>query len=260
MPMTAESQQVYSSFLLCPEGTPKAPTRPDQLWPPITIPSENRVLRGDGSLDHREKDLEPSTITSEFAFRIRKWAHFRFGLPIFPTDDRDNVSTFATLDPSLYTPTQEKPYQGIWVGDYSFHGCEFLLFLQRDKDDVPEILTATGDQTTLSENENGHDGDVFGFLDDLLLDESGDIHANDTSLNQDDSDFVDDTTDYGRLEGIKLTGDPNVPRGELSFVAEDIGRGGLLRIAADDKFKGARVVRSKGHIAARNFRHGKFLM
>jgi hypothetical protein len=39
----------------------------------------------------------------------------------------EEVYTYATLDPKLYTPTEEKPYRGIWVGDYSGHGCEFLL-------------------------------------------------------------------------------------------------------------------------------------
>jgi hypothetical protein len=255
MPMTAESQQVYSSFLLCPDDTPKASIRPDQLWPPITIPSEKRVVRGDYSIDHGSEDLEQSTIKSESAFRIRKWAHFRLGVPIFPTDDRENISTFATLDSSLYTPTKEKPYQGIWVGDYTFHGCEFLLFLQRDKDDVPEDLATAGDQTTLFENENSDHGSIYDFLDGEFPPDE-----NHTSVTQDNNDFVDDTTDHGRLEGIKLTGDPNVPRGEVSFVAEDIGRGGLLRIANDDRFKNARVVRSKGHIASRNFRHGKSCM
>lgn len=60
----------------------------------------------------------------------------------------------------------------------------------------------------------------------------------------------------GRLEAIKLTGDPNVPRGEYTWVAEDIGPDGLLRVADEKIFKGARVVRSLGHSAARNFRNG----
>jgi hypothetical protein len=66
----------------------------------------------------------------------------------------------------------------------------------------------------------------------------------------------DEHTYQGRIEAIKLTGDPNIPRGEYSFIAPDIGRDGLLRIAGEEMFRGARVVRSVGHIAARGFRDG----
>lgn len=60
----------------------------------------------------------------------------------------------------------------------------------------------------------------------------------------------------GRLEAIKLTGDPNIPRGEYTFIAPDIGAGGFLRVADEEVFKGARVVRSAGHIAGRGFMEG----
>ena len=63
----------------------------------------------------------------------------------------------------------------------------------------------------------------------------------------------------GRLEAIKLTGDPNIPRGEWTFVAEDISETGYVRTATEEKFKGARFVRSKGHIANRVYRDGMFL-
>jgi hypothetical protein len=62
----------------------------------------------------------------------------------------------------------------------------------------------------------------------------------------------------GRIEAVKLTGDPNIPRGEYTFIAPDIGPNGLLRIASEELFKGARIVKSVGHIAARGFRDGKF--
>jgi hypothetical protein len=66
------------------------------------------------------------------------------------------------------------------------------------------------------------------------------------------------TTDHrdvptGRLEAIKLTGDINIPRGEYSFIAPDLGHGGFIRIADEELFRGARVVRSAGHIAHRGF-------
>ena len=61
---------------------------------------------------------------------------------------------------------------------------------------------------------------------------------------------------HGRIEAIKLTGDPNIPRGEYTFIAPDIGPNGLIRVATEEMFKGARIVKSVGHIAARGFREG----
>jgi hypothetical protein len=66
----------------------------------------------------------------------------------------------------------------------------------------------------------------------------------------------DETVYRGRIEAVKLTGDPNIPRGEYTFIAPDIGPNGLIRVAKEDMFKGARIVRSVGHIAATGFRDG----
>jgi hypothetical protein len=62
----------------------------------------------------------------------------------------------------------------------------------------------------------------------------------------------------GRLEAIKLTGDPQIPRGEYTFIAEDIGDEGLMRIANEDQFEGARIVKSKEQLANRSFTNRKF--
>jgi hypothetical protein len=66
-----------------------------------------------------------------------------------------------------------------------------------------------------------------------------------------------DIVQQGRLEAIKLTGDPNVPRGQYSFIAEDIGPKGLIRVATDEPFVGSRIVHAGGHVAGLGFRDGK---
>ncbi|KAJ9350859.1 hypothetical protein DTO027B9_6738 [Paecilomyces variotii] len=237
MPMPLESQHVYNSLSLCTgEIPPDERASPDKQWPPLTIPSKNRVYRN-GAAHWSEWDSRPQNIrqVSESAFRVRRWAHFRMGLPIFAAGSSETMSTYATLEPELYTPTREKPYQGIWVGDYSDHGCEFLLFLQRDKVSGSSSSgldqAEAGSRISLPGNEAAEEDEIQG---------EGLIQR-------------------GSLEAIKLTGDPNVPRGEISWISEDIGPGGLVRIADEDPFQGARMVRSRGHVAHLGFRDDKFL-
>ncbi len=67
----------------------------------------------------------------------------------------------------------------------------------------------------------------------------------------------DDGVHRGAIEAVKLTGDPNIPRGEHTFIADDIGPAGLIRIAEEHPFRGARVVKSRGHVAARGFLNGE---
>lgn len=138
----------------------------------------------------------------------------------------EEVSTFSTLDPKLYTPTEDKPFRGIWVGDYSGHGCEFLLMHQPD-DEVPFDLSSIPAKR---------------------LDESDKVYQ---------KRVWEAKVFRGRLEAIKLTGDPNIPRGEYTFIADDIGEEGLVRVAEEAPFKGARMVKSRGHIANRMFTDGK---
>lgn len=47
----------------------------------------------------------------------------------------------------------------------------------------------------------------------------------------------DEIIQKGSLEAIKLTGDQNVPRDQISFVAPDIGLGGVLRVAEEALFR-----------------------
>jgi len=63
----------------------------------------------------------------------------------------------------------------------------------------------------------------------------------------------------GQLIAIKLTGDPNIPRGQITFLAPDLSDKGLIRTAQEEIFRGARIVKSAGHIADRGYRNGKQL-
>jgi hypothetical protein len=138
----------------------------------------------------------------------------------------EEVTTYSTLDPSLYTPTKTKPWRGIWVGDYSGHGCEFLLLNQPD--DPP------------------------------ATDEELDLVREPSESNEEwEQRRLNARVYRGRLEAIKLTGDPNVPRGEYTFVADDLGPDGFVCVSSDPPFTGSRVVRSKGHIAETGFVTGE---
>jgi hypothetical protein len=104
-----------------------------QVWPPQTLPAMSRVrnasleaFRGTG---HRPSKMSE---ISEHSFRLRRYMNYNSQLLGLRRVGED-VSTFATLPPECYTPTKQKPWRGIWVGDYSGHGCEFLVVLQPDE-------------------------------------------------------------------------------------------------------------------------------
>ena len=211
------------------------------LWPPSTLPATQRV-RNDSSNLFRGEAHRPRTLSemSDTTFRMRKWMEFRGLGERWGVRMGEDVMTFSTLPLDCYTPTKSKPWQGIWVGDYSGHGCEFLVVIQRDVDESRRIVPFPPEEPSFADPETG-----------LLLDISGEG----TAVNP--TEEADPPGCTGRLEAIKLTGDPNVPRGEYTWVAEDIGRGGLIRVADEQMFQGARVVKSWGHIAARGFKDGR---
>ncbi|KAI9862306.1 MAG: hypothetical protein M1813_004782 [Trichoglossum hirsutum] len=218
-PLPTIDGTIYSTFFLARHIPPVFWVPDRQVWPPYVIPALQRVRNDYGSDlgSHLPKNLSQA---SDQAFRIRRWMEFGR----FEQSSRirmgEFVTTFSTLMPELWTPTEQKPWQGIWAGDYSQHGCEFLLLHQPNTVTSASTIVETG-----SEWEDGSGGRT-------------DIYQ-------------------GRLEAIKLTGDPNVPRGEYSWIAEDIGTGGLLRVAEEEIFRGARIVKSKGHIAGEGFVNGK---
>ncbi|KAI1502539.1 F-box domain-containing protein [Biscogniauxia marginata] len=201
------------------------------VWPPPTIPARHRVLGRPHTAD--EFPVVPTEIwgpmkrsdASDQTFRIRQW--MEMGLPTLGVHFGEEFVTYSTLDPSLYTPTPEKPWRGIWVGDYSGHGCEFLLMNQPDT----------------------HDGDEEEPL----------ARFGSETEEQFQARFQNERVYRGRLEAIKLTGDPNVARGEYTFVADDLGGDGFVGIAEDPPFQGARVVKSKGHVAGTGFIDDKYI-
>lgn len=203
------------------------------VWPPPTIPSSRRV-HGQASgimpiQNYRPSRSSPSiwkpsarSEISEQCFRLRQW--MEMGPPTLGVHLGEELVTYSTLDPALYTPTKERPWRGIWVGDYSGHGCEFLLLNQPDVEETNTPLEREEGETDAQYEER----------------------------------FLVERVYKGRLEAIKLTGDPNVPRGEYTFIAKDLGEAGFVDIAQDYPFQGARVVQSTGHIAHTGFYNGEF--
>jgi len=238
------AQDIYSVFLFARQIPPSLQDDSMMLWPPRILPATHRVTHD--SRDHfRGSGHKPQTLAqmSDTTFRIRKWMEFTsMGQPASVRMGED-VTTFSTLPEECYTPTKEKPWQGIWVGDYSGHGCEFLVVLQPGDGERPPLSRASSTSSSLS----------FVSARMEMSGENANVAGEEQAVEEDDEEDI-----YsGRLEAIKLTGDPNVPRGEYTFIAEDIGRRGLIRVAEEPTFRGARVVKSVGHIAGRFFRDGK---
>lgn len=251
MALDDRRQHMYSNFMLT-----KALSHEDadamlsddypygHIWPTPAVPACQRAAGVRSSDDiHRLSCRDRPRCRSEVSeqtFRIRRWIQMtgpaaRHGVGVDPMGVftgavglhiGEEVMTYSTLDPTLYTPTPTKPWRGIWVGDYSGHGCEFLLINQ------PDDLPATHGELDLVRR-------------DSETDEEWETRRREARIYR------------GRLEAIKLTGDPNVPRGEYTFVADDLGPDGFIGLASEPPFCGARVVRSKGHVAGAGFVQGQ---
>lgn len=291
---------LYSSFMLCrmlPQGAISENT---QVWPPVRFTANGRVRTesrdGFQSSGHRPSRLGE---VSEHNFRLRKWVEYTgrraspklmsfsspnglaaaLGIagPYFSAESSgmggmsirmpEDITTYATLPAHTYTPTTAKPWQGIWCGDYSGHGCEFLVIRQPDKHEelpLPRGMDAlrawfSGD---LRRDSNESISSYISAQEDFDEDAASSGQATGSKSAERERHHSAAATDRsdaptGRLEAIKITGDPNIPRGEYTFIAPDIGHGGFVRVADEEIFRGARVVRSAGHIAGRGFVAGK---
>ena len=241
-----------SKLFLC-EPIPTSRQDPSMhLWPPAKISATHRV-RNDSHNHFQDHRYKPRTLSeaSDTTFRIRRWIDLRAaGLgPGMGMTMGEHVSTFSTLPAEAYTPTKAKPWQGIWVGDYSGHGCEFLLVQHKSKSDQRIISSSWVDWLQGTATLANHTAHVVEDVE-SSTNELSPAHTTDT---------LDEGPYEGSLEAIKLTGDINVSRGEYTWIAEDIGAAGLLRIADEKVFRGSRVVRSWGHIAERGFQNGEIL-
>lgn len=225
MPITERNNNgIFSSFEL---ARPVEERPGMELWPPKLIPADHRIrnnIAENGFTGYGHKPQKRAEV-SDKAFRIRRWMEMVRGQQAPGVHVGEEVYTYATLNPKWYTPTREKPWRGIWVGDYSGHGCEFLLMHQPDNEEP--------------------------------FDEASVVQREDETPEEFEKRKEDERVYRGSLLAIKLTGDPNVPRGESSFVADDLSDAAYVRTADEARFKGARIVQSRGHIAARMFRNGK---
>lgn len=319
---TFSESGLYSSFMLCRKLPEAAITEQTAVWPPLRFVASDRT-RNDSQDRYQSAGHRPSALAevSQNNFRIRKWVEYTgrrtvpswitfssgsslsaalgVGMPYYANGlgstgggmnirMPEDITTYASISESSYLPTPQKPWQGVWCGDYSGHGCEFLIITQPDPDQERPLPARMawlrewfrgGRRGSVESNSS-----FVSAMEEQQPDADAPIEEDDTSTSEDEGfdgttpvyeppastpgigpssrlqhEDVDDAP-TGRIEAIKLTGDPNIPRGEYTFIAPDIGHGGFIRIADEETFRGARVVRSAGHIAGRGFRRGEYLV
>lgn len=263
---------LYSMFMLARPIPYEIISPGTKAWPPLTIPAPERT-RNESVTRFRGTGHKPSRFAeiSETTWRLRKWMEFSHPHGTTARVGED-VTTYSTLDEELYTPTPEKPWRGIWCGDYAGHGCEFLAILQPDDPaPLPEGAQRALSRRSSNTSSAGSWMSVQSHIQTSDDEDYVDVGAPDAMGASTTTVVVEDGTEEGarqqqadpfysgRIEAVKLTGDPNIPRGEYTFIAPDIGPDGFVRTAEEELFRGARVVRSVGHIAARGFRDGEFL-
>ncbi|KAM0717692.1 hypothetical protein Q7P37_007544 [Cladosporium fusiforme] len=291
---------LYGSFMLTRKLPANAIGPNTSVWPPLRFPAHTRV-RNDSADGYSSAGHRPSTLAevSKHNFRLRKWVEYtgRRSSPRIMSFNSPNglsatmgsipgnyftgggmsvrmpedITTYAALPEESYKPTKEKPWQGIWCGDYSGHGCEFLVILQPDAEEEKPLPSGMEELSWWfrGERRRGSSSTDSSFASaqeefEAHVPSTGEGEAvHDGIESERGANYAEQITDVrdaptGRLEAIKLTGDPNIPRAEYTFVAPDVGHGGLVRIADEELFRGARVVRSAGHIAQRGFRDDQY--
>ncbi|KAF3039454.1 hypothetical protein E8E11_004823 [Didymella keratinophila] len=279
---------IRSRLLLARPWPKDITTKATPVWPPHILPSPERTRNDTSPSGYRHTAAKPARLheLSTTSFRIRRWMEFA-PRPLTGVSMRvgEDITTFATLPEDCYSPTPQKPWQGIWVGDYAGHGCEFLLITQPDEpaplseraewamrtreregsvSSAGSWSTAPVEASNSASSEDEDEEEMFETADDLedsvATLQGADIRSRFDVFDAEDVTTDDEDTVYrGRIEAIKLTGDPNIPRGEYTFIAPDIGPNGLIRVATEEMFKGARIVKSVGHIAAHGFRDDTYM-
>ncbi|CAK1354974.1 unnamed protein product [Cercospora beticola] len=310
---------LHSALTLCRALPAGAISDTTAVWPPLRIPAASRA-RNASSDGFKSAGHAPGTFSevSQNNFRLKKWAEYHgrtshsfgaasriaaalgIGMPFIEHLYQDNmefgpgpkdITTYSSLVPECYIPTSDKPWQGIFVGDYSTHGCEFLLVTQPDEEHARPLpsgmdwmrewfrggpLNLAAAATVFDDDEEEEEEEEDGDEDDGLHAHANEQPDPEVEVRDAETDTFQSTDtvsnafpyvrsqDYddvpsGRLEAIKLTGDPNVPRSQYSFIAPDIGHGGFLRVADENTFRGARVVRAAGHVASRGFREDHYI-
>jgi hypothetical protein len=202
---------------------------------PARTPS---ISTREGRLAADQSVTVPTACHPTFQLRIRVEHHQDDGTTGTDRSDTthesgmvEEIITYGTISPTSYTPTIEKPWQGIWCGDYFDHGVEFLLMLQ------PE-----------PSNEATKPKTVYGVQEQCLEQLGSRLDENPLLSHH----------PCRSLLAVKLTGDSNVPRWKYSFMVPDLFDTGLLRVAGEEEFRGAPVIRSWLHVAAQNFEYGKW--
>jgi len=265
------------------------------VWPPRLLPTpDDQRVRNQSPSGFRSFDHNPSLASqlSTATFRIRQWIEFSHfipaGLHIFGSGGQggkrvgETVATYATLPVECYTPTKEKPWQGIWCGDYTGHGTEYLVLLQPDDPKpLPEkaqrafaMWPNVNENAVLDDEDDEADdaGLPLDFVHHWELNNAAEQQASQTSSSSSSTTSTpaastseastsnpeantiptrsrpsttttppqsdpNDTAPYkGRLEAIKLTGDPNIPRGEPTWFVQDLGSRGFVGYTKDPVF------------------------
>lgn len=218
------------------------------LWPALTLASPNGArTRISTSSSYRSVGHRPYRLSeaSSATFRVRTCMPVHPLIPTFMHGatmnfPNERIDTFGTLDPASYSPTPEKPWQGIWVGDYSAHGCEFLVLTQPDDPEWPlpekarSALAKWPQCAPWEEFWPEMDPRTFEDIPGTSQDEEGTPPV--CPAPQGRHKDRDRPPYRGRLIATKLTGDPNVPRAEYTFIVPSLGEDGFVEHTKDRGF------------------------